>query len=84
MSKVTELGLMPEFAQRDGGAYAGRIVGQTDHYLVQDAGLGKGVLHHRGDMVMTAPVKVGDYVRLSYRAGHAVVRGHESAAGIER
>jgi N12 class adenine-specific DNA methylase/predicted RNA methylase len=83
-TKAAELGLMPEFAQRDSGAYAGRIVDQTDHYLVQDAGLGKGILHHRGDMVMTAPVKVGDYVRMTYRAGHAVVRGHESAASIER
>jgi len=71
------VGLASEFPIRDGGVYAGRIVAQTEHFLVQDAGQGKAVLHHRGDVVATSPVKVGDNVRLSYKAGHAIARVNE-------
>lgn len=77
-------GLSPEMPNRDGGTYSGRVVAQTDHYLVQDAGHGKGVLHHRGDVIQTNQVRIGDNIRLSYKAGHALARMNDPNNSLDR
>ncbi|TSP10973.1 helicase [Cupriavidus campinensis] len=75
-------GLVAELPAREAGIYAGRIVAETKHYLIQDSGSHRGVIHHRDDIVSTIPLKSGDVARLSYRAGHAVARDIDS--GISR
>lgn len=82
--QAAAVGLAPEMPNRDAGTYAGRIVAQTDHYLVQDAGHGKAVLHHRGDVLQTNQVKIGDNIRLSYKAGHALARVNDPNTLITR
>ncbi|NLP65522.1 N-6 DNA methylase [Paraburkholderia sacchari] len=82
--QASAAGLAPEMPNRDTGMYAGRIVAQTEHYLVQDAGHGKALLHHRGDVLQTNPVRVGDNIRLSYKAGHALARVNDPNTSLTR
>nr|WP_318290171.1 DEAD/DEAH box helicase family protein [Paraburkholderia sp. BL8N3] len=82
--QASAVGLTPEMPNRDGGTYSGRVVAQTAHYLVQDAGHGKGVLHHRGDVIQTNAVNIGDNIRLSYKAGHALARANDANNSLTR
>ncbi len=72
-SKAKEFKLCAALAQPDKGIYTGRIVAATNHYLIQDIGLGKGVLHRLDDIVWVENVKVGECIRLSYKAGRAFI-----------
>ncbi|KAA0178843.1 helicase [Cupriavidus gilardii] len=82
--KATEVGLAPQSPDRDSGIYAGPIAGETKHYFIQDAGFGKGVLHHKDDLVMPVPLRVGEQALLTYRFGHAIVRGPENTSSLSR
>lgn len=76
-----EEGFDPELARRDAGVHAGKIVAQSSHYFIQDAGMGKAVLHHRDDLVV-AKLQVGQSVRITYRNGHGMVRPLEREATL--
>nr|WP_238984958.1 hypothetical protein [Candidatus Glomeribacter gigasporarum] len=72
-SKAKEFKLCAALAQRDKSVYTGRIVAATDHYLIQDIGLGRGILHRLDEVVFAENVKVGECMRLSYKGGRAFV-----------
>src|SRR5260364_299298 len=66
-SKAKEFKLCAALAQRDKSVYTGRIVAATDHYLIQDIGLGRGILHRLDEVVFAENVKVGECMRLAIK-----------------
>lgn len=85
LAHAKDAGLVPEMAQRDAGVYSGKIVARTSQYFIQDAGMGKAVLHHRDDMIVGS-MPMNETVRISYRVGHGVVHQLErqTAVGMGR
>lgn len=85
MAHAKEAGYQPELARRDAGVYSGKIVAKTGQYFIQDAGMGRAVLHHRDDMIVGS-MPMNESVRISYRAGHGMVHqlDRQAAVGVAR
>lgn len=85
MAHAKEAGYLPELARRDAGVYSGKVVAKTGQYFIQDAGMGKAVLHHRDDMIVGS-MPMNEVVRISYRAGHGMVHqmDRQAAVGMAR
>jgi len=85
VKEATGKGFQPEMARRDAGIHVGKVVAQTSQYFIQDVGMGRAVLHHRDDLVV-ANFQFVEPVRITYRAGHGMVRPleRENAAGLAR
>jgi hypothetical protein len=85
MAQARDAGYQPEMARRDAGVYSGKIVAKTGQYFIQEAGMGKAILHHRDDMIVGA-MPMNEPVRISYRAGHGLVHAlqREAAVGMAR
>lgn len=73
-TEVRKQGFTPSAPNRNEGVCVGKIISANDHFIVQDGGMQRAILHRRSDVQQGDHLKAGDSVTLSYRGGAACIK----------
>ncbi|MCD5327963.1 helicase-related protein [Chromobacterium piscinae] len=79
-----EMELQPQLPDRHSGLYVGRIVGMTDHFVVQQTSAENCVIHPRKAFIDVETMSPQRTIQIKYQHGIALVRTEKLGGGIAR